>query len=125
VEPGLRQHAADATATARQARLGQKMRAPARTVGAPPLGQLVLHFLVHLLVHCSLRARCAAAPLGIATARDRQEPAYTREGKLPVLLVHPGVLHGSGWAQDAAAFFRRSRSAFQGAFSLRRRCSAS
>src|SRR5262249_11712942 len=96
-----------------------------RAVGAAPLHKRALYFVLHLLSGVCLSPRWAAAPLVVATTRDCQCPTSTTDGKLPVLLLHPGVLHGSCCAKYAAAFFKISRSSFKRAFSLRRRFSSS
>jgi hypothetical protein len=74
VEPCLGQHAADAPATDLQALLCQEMFDPTRAIGATPLGKIMLHFGLHLLIHFSLSARWTAEPLVVATARDFQGP---------------------------------------------------
>ena len=71
-ETRLGQHAPNAAAAHLQSLLRQQMLDPARAVGATPLGKIVLHFGLHLLIHFSLSAWWAAEPLVVATARDFQ-----------------------------------------------------
>src|SRR5262245_33638 len=94
-------------------------------IGATPLGKIVLYFVLYLLIGVRSGTGWAAEPLVVATVRDLQELTHATHGELGVLLVHPGVLHGSCCAKYSAAFFKMSRSSFRRAFSLRRRFSSS
>src|SRR5215471_1025917 len=94
-------------------------------VGATPLGKIAPYCVLHLLIDVPLGIGWAAEPLVVATARDLQELTHATHRELGVLLVHPGVLHGSCCAKYAAAFFKISRSSFKRAFSFRKRFSSS
>ena len=85
----------------------------------------MLDFVLQVLLGFRPGARRTAEPRVVATARDFQEPAQATDADLGVLLVHPGVLHGSCCAKYAAAFFSIARSSFKRAFYLRRRFNAS
>src|SRR5262245_36123584 len=97
----------------------------ARAIGATPLRKIALYLAVHLLLGVRWEPRWAAEPLVVATARDLQELTHTTDMECGVLLLNPGVLHGSCCAKYAAAFFKISRSSFKRAFSFRRRLSSS
>jgi hypothetical protein len=92
---------------------------------ATPLGKIVLHFGLYLLLGIRGGPERAAQPLVGAAARDLQEPTHATHAALRMLLVYPRVLHGSCCAQYAAALFKISRSSFKRVFSFRKRCIAS
>jgi hypothetical protein len=124
-QPRRVQHAPKAAAAHPQALLRSQRLAPARAVETTPLCNILLDFRLSLLSGVRLNAGRPAAPLVVTTARALQYPTQTRDGKLRVLLLEPGVLPGSCCAQDAAAFCKISRSSFQRAFAFRRRLSSS
>jgi hypothetical protein len=98
---------------------------PARPIGATALRKTLLDFRLYLPFSVSVGTWRAPTPLVVATARDLQDSTSTTDRKLRVLLLYPGVLHGSCCAKYAAAFFKMSRSSFKRVFSLRRRFSSS
>src|SRR5215471_3798005 len=98
---------------------------PARAVEATTLRKILLYFRLSLLIGGRVDAGRPAEPLVVTTARDIQPPTQTHDGKRRVLLLDPGVLHGSCGAKYAAAFFKISRSSFKRALSFRRRLSSS
>src|SRR5207237_7003643 len=119
------QEAPDAATADLQAVLCQQMLEAARAVGATPLRNIVLDFVLPLLSDLRLRPGWTAAPLVGATARDLQELTQATDLQFGLLLLHPRVLYGSCCAQYAAAFFKISRSSCKRAFAFRRRLSSS
>src|SRR5262249_44731272 len=102
----LGEQAPDPAAAALEPRLRQPRPDPTRAVGATPLRNRALPCVLPLRIGSSVSARLASKPRVGAAARDVSDPTYTPDGERRVLLLHPGVLHGSGWAKDAAAFLQ-------------------
>jgi hypothetical protein len=122
--PRLGSEAPNPAAAAVQALRRPPGLAPACAGGATALGNILLDLRLHLLRGVSWGTGGPAEPLLVATARDLQEPTETTAGKLRVRLSEPRVLHGSGGAQYAAAFWKIAHSSCKRAFSFRRRCSS-
>ena len=105
--------------------LSSQVLEPARTVRAPPLGNIVLSFALHGLLSFPWGAGRAAEPRVIPTPRDLQELTQTTARALGGLLGPPRVLDSSCGAKDAAAFLKLSRSSCTRTCSFRRRLRSS
>jgi hypothetical protein len=57
-----------------QALLRQQRLNATGAVGATPLRNIALYFVLHLLIGVSLSARQASTPLVVAAARDLEDP---------------------------------------------------
>ena len=124
-QPGVGQHAPNATAAAPSPLLRQQMRDTTRPIGTTPLRTIALHVVLSLLLGSRRGTGRALQPLVITAARAPWPLTHVTHAKLGVLLVYPGVLPGCCCAQYAAAFLKMSHSSFTRVFAFRRRLSSS